>query len=317
MCDINFVHLLPEESPRIQCYINCVMVDQKMRSCRTVSHYVRGTFSYSFVLLLTAVTFQVQYGLVMVHTKLRAIVPFAATPAEPIHPWVSKGKNYPGRFQKERYNVTVEIEFAKNKHAIPYERIDCAAGLKCYFSDRSWHETGWLNQKASFINSAQLRNIIAVSMEAHSRFPFEVPSGGGFNDTSLSLAGFATSDLRSDIPITSMDHGGLGASYRTIESYYRRTKSNKISKWKILYMQSNCDTVMSGRSFVIEKLIERGLVDSFGRCNKNNAELPLEHSPSDGLNGGMSGNKTALMERYAFVAAFENSYYPGYATEKN
>ena len=80
-------------------------------------------------------------------------------------------------------------------------------------------------------------------------------------------------------------------------------------------MQSNCDTVMSGRSFVIEKLIERGLVDSFGRCN-NNAELPLEHSPSDGLNGGMPGNKTSLMERYAFVAAFENSYYPGYATEK-
>ena len=236
-------------------------------------------------------TFQVQYGLVMVHTKLRAIVPFPATPTEPNYPWVSKGKIYPGRFQKERYNVTVEIEFAKNKHAIPYERIDCAAGLKCYFSDRSWHETGWLNQKASFINSAQLRNIIAVSMEAHSRFPFEVPSGGGFNDASLSLAGFATSDLRSDIPITSMDHGGLGASYRTIESYYRRTKSNKISKWKILYMQSNCDTVMSGRSFVIEKLIERGLVDSFGRCNKNNAELPLEHSPSDGLNGGCQGTK--------------------------
>ena len=72
-------------------------------------------------------------------------------------------------------------------------------------------------------------------------------------------AGLATSDLRSEVPITYMDEG-RGASYRSIKSYYQRPKSHKILKWKMLLLQSNCNMQLSGRSYVIEKLMERNLI---------------------------------------------------------
>ena len=144
--------------------------------------------------------------------------------------------------------------------------------------------------------------------------PKAVPSG-----EEEYCAGFSTTDLRSDIPLANMG---------PFTSYYQRPKSTKISRRKILYVQSNCNAVFSGRGFVIKKLIERGLVDSFGECNNNIDFTDKFELVTNGRGENKTalmesygvvtrgGNKTALIERYAFVAAFENLYYPGYVTEK-
>ena len=64
------------------------------------------------------------------------------------------------------------------------------------------------------------------------------------------IAGKATSDLRSDIPISS------GPS--NIEDI-RQPRSDEIEIWRILHIASNCDTVYSGRKGVVETLMRRGL----------------------------------------------------------
>lgn len=204
--------------------------------------------------------------------------------------------HFPGRFKKRSYdNLTVDVFYAENENSLPYVRTDCAPLLVCRYSDASWHEKSHASF-AHFKNAKKTPNKIAITSE----MPYW-PHVAGQLPPVDELAGYALTDLRSDVPL----------SYnKPIAEYYKQPKSSTISKWKVLYIQSNCRYVMSGRSIYIEKLIERGLVDSYGKCN-NNAQWPEEF---DGINRGTA--KAKMIEKYAFVAAFENSYYPGYLTEK-
>lgn len=222
---------------------------------------------------------------------------------DPLQDWMgSRAHIYPGRFNQTEYdNVTVEVQYNPNKNAAPHTRDDCAPGLHCKFSDRVWHATGWHNQFVVYANSMKKPNAVRVSTESHARRPEEVPS-----DIYRGFAGIATTDLRSDIPLALKKH--------PIKSYYERGKSTNITKWKILYVQSNCHenrkhgNVISGRDMVMRKLMKRGLVDSYGECH-NNAAIPDWLSKHD-----RQTQKQELIKMYAFTAAFENSIYPGYAT---
>ena len=221
------------------------------------------------------------------------------TNSDPFQDWrASNTLHYPGRFkQVEYHNMAVQVTYNANANAEPYTRDDCAPGLVCNFSDKSWHQTGYHNQFVSFPSSKQgVKNKVQVSKECPV-LKRDVPYGSEDD-----LAGIATTDLRSDIPTEYMTHFG------GISDYYARPKSEGITKWKILYIQSNCNNVASGRGMVIRKLIERGLVDSYGRCD-NNAAFPKEL-------GSGGEQKEKMIQMYAFTAAFENSIYPGYATEK-
>ena len=226
---------------------------------------------------------------------------YTSTTNKPNHPFQdwrsSSALLHPGRFKQAEYNnLTVQVAYNANENAQPHTRYDCAPGLVCNFSDKSWHETWWNDRFVSYPSSKQgVKNKVQVSLECPvlSMAP---------HDREDDLAGIATTDFRSDIPTEYISMFGR------ISDYYARPKSEGTTKWKILYIQSNCNLVHSGRELVIRKLMERGLVDSYGKCN-NNAVFPK------GLGSGQ-GQKEKMIQMYAFTAAFENSIYPGYATEK-
>lgn len=232
---------------------------------------------------------------------------YTGTNSDPLQDWrASHTLLHPGRFKQAEYNnMTVQVAYNANDNAQPHTRYDCAPGLVCNFSDKSWHETGWAmhNQFVSYPSAKQgVKNKVQVTAECpvltRDWLDVQIPY-----DSNDDLAGIATTDFRSDIPTEYMSDFG------TISDYYARPKSEGITKWKILYIQSNCNLVASGRGMVIRKLMERGLVDSYGKCN-NNAAFPK------GLGSDYEQQKDKMIQMYAFTAAFENSIYPGYATEK-
>ena len=87
----------------------------------------------------------------------------------------------------------------------------------------------------------------------------------------------------------------------------------EIKHWRVLHIAGNCANVQSDRNGLISKLDERGILDSYGQCHHNKDYSATEkYTP-----GGHSGPEIEkLVRSYAFVTAFENSYSPGYITEK-
>ena len=79
---------------------------------------------------------------------------------------------------------------------------------------------------------------------------------------------------------------------------------------RVLHIASKCNKVSSDRNSLVEKLVERGLVDSYGKCQHNKDFTSVQKYPPS------SAARDGLMKKYAFVTAFENSFYPGYVTEK-
>lgn len=203
-----------------------------------------------------------------------------------------KVKHYP--------NISVEVNFKPASNwPSPYTDTNCAPGLTCVFSDQSWHERkdpdGWNNNLVVFPQGAKKRNSLAVSLESpghHGHSKYQGKHDGH--------AGIATTNLDSDVPI----------AYSRFESIYQ-ARSAKIKTWKVLHLSSNCNNIQSNRNHLAERLSERGILDSYGRCQHNIDFNSTHKFPPPGRVG-----KEGLMEQYAFVTAFENSYYPGYITEK-
>mmetsp|Transcript_15322 Transcript_15322/g.27895 ORF Transcript_15322/g.27895 Transcript_15322/m.27895 type:complete len:369 (-) Transcript_15322:359-1465(-) len=231
--------------------------------------------------------------------------------------WTSS--SYPGRFMRDSYpNMSIAVNFTKHANASPYSTTDCASGLICSFSDKTWHEKTWNQNIITFPDSPKLPNTVYISRESPSRGRSHVLDSKGKH------AGLAIMDLRSDIPVSILPETSEvnAATMRTgrvgIESIHE-PMSSEIFIWRILHVASNCESVTSGRNRWIEALIKRGLVDSFGHCHHNKDWKSVEHliplATSVKVPHG-SNSKLLLMRKYAFVTAFENSYYPGYATEK-
>lgn len=200
----------------------------------------------------------------------------------------------PGRFKQSTYpNVSIEVQFTKNPKATPYRSTHCAPGLTCLFSDKTWHEVKWSQNTVAFPQSPKLPNTIRISAESPGHCSHLDLLNKGLH------AGLATIDLNSDVPVS---------LYTSIYDVLR-PKSNNIKHWRILNMISNCENAQSNRNALVEALEKRGLVDSYGRCHHNIDWNNATRYPPP-------GTKEKLIPQYAFVAAFENSYSPGYVTEK-
>ena len=205
--------------------------------------------------------------------------------------------HYPGRFKNTTYrNMTIDIEFQpRRQNRAPYVNTLCAAGLTCSFSDKSWHEKSWNDCHVHFVNAKARKNSLRISLESpgHPRYGYNQLQTRGKN------AGLATTSLQSDVPL----------AYRTIENVLK-PKSEHIKHWRILHIASNCQMVQSDRNSLVEELMEAGLVDSYGKCQHNTDYNGTSHPSPD------PNQARQLIQEYAFVTAFENSYYPGYVTEK-
>ena len=207
----------------------------------------------------------------------------------------STASHYPGRFKNTTYrNMTINIEFKPiRKNRAPYTDTGCADGLKCSFSDATWHEASWHGCLADFTNARAEPHTVKISKE----------SPGHPNHKILQrkdeTAGLATTYLESDVPL----------AYDRIETILK-PKSETIKHWRVLHMASNCNSVQSDRNSLVEKLMKAGLLDSYGKCS-HNADYNGTLQPLPERNQG-----SQLRKEYAFVTAFENSYYPGYITEK-
>lgn len=201
-------------------------------------------------------------------------------------------KSYPGRFKQNVYpNLTVVVRFSHNPTAAPYD-ISCAAGLTCLFSDKSWHEMSWNNGIVSFPESKKHPNTVFASLESPGH-------PGHLYIQKKKVAGLATVDLSSDIPL----------AYISSLRYIYKPKSEEIKIYRIAHFASNCDNVQSNRNSVVEVLQKRGLVDSFGSCQHNKDWNSTHKFPPAHM-------KEIIIRQYAFATAFENSYFPGYITEK-
>eukprot|EP00397_Hematodinium_sp_SG-2012_P039221 GEMP01042789.1.p1 GENE.GEMP01042789.1~~GEMP01042789.1.p1 ORF type:complete len:357 (+),score=77.97 GEMP01042789.1:212-1282(+) len=77
---------------------------------------------------------------------------------------------------------------------------------------------------------------------------------------------------------------------------------------KILWLAGNCGS-LNNRENMVRGLQKEEMLDSVGSC-LHNKDVGREH----GFRGGI--NKSALMTRYLFYAAFENQNATGYVTEK-
>ena len=222
---------------------------------------------------------------------------------------------YPGRFRNESYpELSIRIEFVNNavspqmlQYRRPYNAT-CSPGLHCQFSDTSWHEFGWSNTFVSFPESPNTPNDLVVCLESPGRKPY--------SDSIRLLdvdehAGLATVDPNSDVPMSYLN--GSENRIHSI-SYIYTPKSDEITIWRVLHVQANCGTdVSTDRMNVLQALMKRGLVDSMGRCEHN-----VDYNSTAGVINVPRGKdaKKKLMRSYAFVTAFENSYYPGYVSEK-
>jgi len=211
-------------------------------------------------------------------------------------PIIYQSSSYPGRFKEEAYpNQSTVVQFETNPKASPYQK-SCAPGLTCFFSDKTWHEMGWHNNNIIFPESPKSPNNIFITLESQ---------GHAGHATSLKRgprAGLATTNFNSDIPLSYAPAGLKGIF---------QPKSSSIQIWRVLHVASNCDRVQSDRNILVELLASRGLLDSYGKCHNNKVWNSTVRSLPKG--GGM---KESLTRRYAFVTAFENSYFPGYITEK-
>lgn len=210
--------------------------------------------------------------------------------------------SYPGRFKHNAYNnLSVSVKFATNrKGPKPYETNDCAPGLTCKFYDKSWHEVSWQQNVIKFpLSPEKLRDSISISLESAGR----CGTLGLSADIKGVHAGLALTDPQSDIPL----------SYGNIHDIFQ-PKSNEIKVWRILHIASNCKPgvhVQSSRNRWVEALRDRNLLDSYGSCHHNKDYNATERYPPK-----LKVVKEGLVRKYAFVTAFENSYYPGYVTEK-
>jgi len=228
---------------------------------------------------------------------------------------------YPGRFKRDTYpNVTIVVKYHDNPNALPLERTDCAPGLICQFSDKSWHEKTWDHNVITYINSPKEINKVYITSESPGRFTMNIPDNKRTTTHGGPFAGIALTDLRSDIPITYLTKFYEHEEDLTGIESIKQPVSDEIFIWRILHVASNCDYVYSGRNNWVQALIDRGLVDSFGKCNHNKEWQSVEHltknaSKSKYVPHG-TNIKSILSRKYAFVTAFENSYYPGYITEK-
>lgn len=114
-------------------------------------------------------------------------------------------------------------------------------------------------------------------------------------------AGLASVDFKSDIPLSYSYHlDRVGDIFRP--------RSENITVWKILHVARNCGNIISDRNVLLEKLMKRGLVDSYGGCHHNKDWSSTEKYPP---REGGGGKEELVMHKYAFVTAFENSYWPG------
>ena len=83
---------------------------------------------------------------------------------------------------------------------------------------------------------------------------------------------------------------------------------------------TNC-TPLSTRNEIIQELMKRIPVDSYGRC-MHNRDIPFELRAKYGalqgnqFSGDWEAIKRELLHPYLFTIAIENSYCPGYVTEK-
>ena len=226
-----------------------------------------------------------------------------------------KSSAYPGRFRNESYpDLSIRVEFVNNRVSpkmLQYRRpynATCSPGLHCQFSDTSWHEFGWSHTFVSFPESPRMPNDLVVCIESPNRSPYS--DSIQLLDTDKH-AGLATVDPNSDVPMSYLN--GSENRIHSI-SYIYTPKSDEITIWRVLHVQANCGTgVSTDRMNLLRALMRRGLVDSMGRCEHTvdyNATAGMIYVP-----GGKQA-KNELMRRYAFVTAFENSYYPGYVSEK-
>lgn len=198
--------------------------------------------------------------------------------------------------------MSIVVKFNDNKRAAPYNTDECAPGLSCSFSDSSWHETGWNGRFVTFPESPKSPNTIFTNIEN--------PSGPYADAEGLkgSHAGFALADLNSDVPQTYLDNDRKwydeGGDY--ISTIYK-PMSEEIVFWKILHVASNCNKVQSPRNELVQTLVDRGLVDSYGKCHKNKDWKSVEHlipNVTRSRNIPHSDNKKhLLMRKYAFVTA--------------
>lgn len=220
--------------------------------------------------------------------------------------------SYPGRFKRNSYpNMTITVQYHANAKASPVGRTDCApgGGLTCKFSDKSWHEVTFDHNVITFPDSPKKPNKVYITVESPGRFTMNIPDNKNTKLHGGPFAGLALTDHRSDIPLTYLGNHNTG----DIESI-RQPVSDEITIWRVLHIASNCNYVYSGRNNWVQALIDRGLVDSFGNCQRNKEWKSVNHLTQNTTN--KKEIKAALARKYAFVTAFENSYYSGYITEK-
>lgn len=170
---------------------------------------------------------------------------------------------HPGRFKMDTYpNVTVSVKYSDNPNAVPLGRSDCAPGLTCEFSDKSWHEVKF-QTIIEFANSPKELNKVYITRESPGRFTMNVPDNKRTNLHGGPFAGLALTTHTADIPLSYLNYQHDNANIESI----KQPVSDEIVIWRILHIASNCDYVYSGRNNWVQALIDRGLVDSFGKCH--------------------------------------------------
>lgn len=205
----------------------------------------------------------------------------------------SSPRSYPGRFEMDNYpNTSIVVGFRANPAASPYISSECAPGLTCSFTDKSWHEIGWDHNIVTFPKSPKKPNTVYISLESPSRCGMNVLGH------KQQHAGLAVTDLRSDIPVTYLPSGSIDSIHKP--------KSSEISVWRVLHIASNCDYTFSSRNRWVEALVKRGLVDSYGKCHHNKEWSSINITQRGHIHSGENrNNKRLLMRKYAFVTAFE------------
>eukprot|EP00039_Didymoeca_costata_P016374 m.292098 g.292098 ORF g.292098 m.292098 type:complete len:380 (+) comp16385_c0_seq30:400-1539(+) len=149
----------------------------------------------------------------------------------------------------------------------------------------------WGQQPVFFakVSNWEPPNSIIISLESPEYYPVLKEA-----ENRPHILGYATPLLSSNVPIV----------YNHIWTPIQQSRIAENAIPRILFLANNCHS-KSDRERIVQALQKRGLVDSLGTCLRN--KKPSFEDLKD---------KMALMKRYMFYAAFENSIHDDYVTEK-